>query len=249
MAVFAYFYTLQLIDTNVFKFAVNLRYNLIWLFFSLSWIIVFEGLFYLSKNKHKLFVYNFLSLLWTVVFVVQICYCDELGKFMIFSDIFSAGEGLQYVKQVLLHLNLGMVLIATLNVVCTVAVNRLLHNDLKTKEDNRSKLAIFLLIVFAISFRLVAYISLGKANNNPNFENLWEENYNAKDDLEGIFSLFDLTEVDKPLYSTLLPYINGESWQSRYKEEEKKKDETQEDDIKTKLKNKIVPKLIDFEEE
>jgi hypothetical protein len=75
------------------------------------------------------------------------------------------------------------------------------------------------------------------------------ENYNAKSDLEGIFSLFDLTEIDQPLYSTLLPYINGESWQSRYKEEEKKKDEAQEDDIKTKLKNKIVPKLIDFEED
>ncbi len=181
MSIFTYFYTLKFIDTNVFKFAVNLRYNLIWVFFSLSWIIIFEGLFYISKNKYKLYVYDFLSLLWMVVFVVQISYCDELGKFMVFSDIFSAGEGLQYVKQVLLNLNIGMVLVVIFNILCTVAVNKLLYKDLKTKEDNRSKLAIFLLIVFAISFRLVAYISLGKSNNNPNFENLWEENYNAKD--------------------------------------------------------------------
>ncbi len=181
MSVYTYFYSRQFIDTNVFKFAVNLRYNLIWLFFSLSWIIIFEGLFYLSKNKHKLFVYNFLSILWTVVFVVQICYCDELGKFMIFSDIFVAGEGLQYVKQVLLNLDLGMVIVAIFNICCTIAVNKLLHKDLKVKEDSKSKLAIFLLIVFALSFRLVAFISLGRANNNPNFENLWEENYNAKD--------------------------------------------------------------------
>lgn len=75
------------------------------------------------------------------------------------------------------------------------------------------------------------------------------ETFSAKDDLDGIFSLLELTEVDQPLYTTILPYINGESWQSRYKEEEKKKDEAQEDDIKTKLKNKIVPKLIDFEED
>ena len=65
------------------------------------------------------------------------------------------------------------------------------------------------------------------------------DTFNAKDDLDNIFKLFDLTEIDKPLHSALLQYIGNESWHIRYKDEEETK----------KSDKKPMPKLIDFEEE
>ena len=75
--------------------------------------------------------YNLISIFWTTMFVVQICYCQEMGKFMVFSDLFVAGEGLQYVGSVLTTLDWFMVLTAVFNVACMVIVNKLLGKELK----------------------------------------------------------------------------------------------------------------------
>ena len=181
MAFYMYIYTLKLIDKNVFIFAVNLRYNLIWFFFSLSWILLIALIYYVLNNKYKLIFYNLISIFWTTMFVVQICYCQEMGKFMVFSDLFVAGEGLQYVGSVLTTLDWFMVLTAVFNVACMIIVNNLLGKELKNNSTTyRNKLLMFLLLIFVVSFRLVAYISLGVESKYESYENMWESNYNAK---------------------------------------------------------------------
>ncbi len=68
----------------------------------------------------------------------------------------------------------------------------------------------------------------------------------AKEDLNKIFELLEITELDKELYGKMLPYVGGESWFCRYEEEKTEKDKKTEEKAFDKS-NK--PKLIDFEEE
>ena len=180
MAFYMYIYTYRMIDKSVYEFAFNLRYNLIWFFFSLSWILVFFFLFYITKNKRKLVIYNIMHVLCIVSFIVQICYCQEMHKFMVFSDLFVAGEGLQYVASIIPCFDYMMGFIALCNIVILFLVNKLLKGE-RERVNYRNKLVIFLLIVFIISFRLVAYVSLGYKTKNISFQNKYETNYNARD--------------------------------------------------------------------
>ncbi len=180
MAFYMYKYTYRMIDKSVYEFAFNLRYNLIWLFFSLSWILVFLFLFYITKNKRKLLIYNIMHILCIVSFVVQICYCQEMHKFMVFSDLFVAGEGLQYIASIIPCFDYLMGFIALCNIGIIIVVNKLLKGE-KDRTNYRNKIIIFLLLVFIISFRLVAYVSLGYEVKDTSLQNKYETNYNAKD--------------------------------------------------------------------
>ena len=180
MAFYMYLYSSKLIDKSVYEFAFNLRYNLIWFFFSLSWILVIFFIFYISNNKRKLILYNIMHVLMITLFVVQICYCQEMHKFMVFSDLFVAGEGLQYVASIIPCFDYIMGFIALCNIFILIGVNKLLKN-IKTRVNHYNKLIIFLLLVFIVSFRLVAYVSLGYETKTISFQNKYETNYNAKD--------------------------------------------------------------------
>ncbi len=179
MAFYMYIYSCSLIDKSVYEFAFNLRYNLIWLFFSLSWIILFMFIFYITKNKRKLLIYNLITIACITTFIVQICYCQEMHKFMVFSDLFVAGEGLQYVTSIIPSFDYLMGFIALCNIGILVIVNKLLKSE-KEKLNYTNKLVIFILLVSIISFRLVAYVSLGYESKNVDFKNKYETNYNAK---------------------------------------------------------------------
>jgi hypothetical protein len=74
MAFYMYLYSCRLIDKSVYEFAFNLRYNLIWLFFSLSWILFFMFLFYIVKNKRKLLLYNI---------IINLIFCNNIANFVI----------------------------------------------------------------------------------------------------------------------------------------------------------------------
>ncbi len=180
MAFYMYLYSSKLIDRSVYEFAFNLRYNLIWFFFSLSWILVIFFIFYITKNKRKLLIYNIMHILMITLFVVQICYCQEMHKFMVFSDLFVAGEGLQYIASIIPCFDYTMGFIALCNILILIAVNKLLK-DIKTRSNHYNKLIIFLLLVFIVSFRLVAYVSLGYETKDTSLQNKYETNYNAKD--------------------------------------------------------------------
>lgn len=180
MSLYMYIYTYKMIDKSVYEFAFNLRYNLIWFFFSLSWILVFLFLFYITKNKRKLLVYTLMHIACIVLFIVQICYCQEMHKFMVFSDLFVAGEGLQYVASIIPCFDYIMGIIALCNIGIMIFINKILKGE-KDSPNYRNKLVVFMLIVFIISFRLVGYISLGYETKNTSLQNKYETNYNAKD--------------------------------------------------------------------
>ena len=164
----------SMIDLNSYGFG-KFRYSLLWLGFSMSWILIFLSIMPLLKKKHRLIYYFILNAIWITIFVVHICYVGQLGKFMIFSDLFVAGEGLQYIKTVLIHLNPGMVITAILSVGCMVGVY-FLNKGLEDKEYKRKKVLFVVLLTLGLSVRLVSYLSLGSVAT----PNTWQENYNAK---------------------------------------------------------------------
>lgn len=121
LGLFMFVYASSLIDLDTYGFG-TLKYRLLWLGFTLSWIFIFMSILSLLKSKWRLIYYYILNIIWIIIFVVQICYVGQLGKFMIFSDLFVAGEGLQYVKSVLIHLNPGMIISVILSVLCMVGI-------------------------------------------------------------------------------------------------------------------------------
>lgn len=190
LSAFMYIFAKSLIDLNSYGFG-NLRYSLLWLGFSLSWILIFLSVLPLLNLKHRLIYYYILNVLWIIVFIVQICYVGQLGKFMIFSDLFVAGEGLQYVKSVLIHLNPGMVIMVIFSVACMVGVY-FLNKGLIEKENRKKKVIFAVLLFLGIVVRLVSYFSLGSVAT----PNTWQENYNAK----SIYSNF--TNPNTSMYIT-----------------------------------------------
>lgn len=174
LSIFMYIFSKSLIDLNSYGFG-SLRYSLLWLGFSLSWILIFMSFMPLLKKKHRIIYYYTLNILWIVVFVVQICYVGQLGKFMIFSDLFVAGEGLQYVKSVLIQLNPGMAVTGLLSIGCMVGVY-FLNRNREEKEYKGKKIIFVALLSLGLCLRLISYFSLGSVAT----PNTWQENYNAK---------------------------------------------------------------------
>lgn len=174
LSIFMYIFSKSLIDLNSYGFG-SLRYSLLWLGFSLSWILIFMSFMPLLKKKHRIIYYYTLNILWIVVFVVQICYVGQLGKFMIFSDLFVAGEGLQYVKSVLIQLNPGMAVTGLLSIGCMVGVY-FLNRNREEKEYKEKKIIFVALLSLGLCLRLISYFSLGSVAT----PNTWQENYNAK---------------------------------------------------------------------
>lgn len=176
LSIYMFSYTSKIVNPSFYGFDA-LHYKLIWLGFSLSWILIFLGIINIFKGKMMLIIYSAINILWIVVFIVQICYVQQLGKFMLFNDLFLAGEGLQYVKGILMNLNPGMVIIAILSVFLMISI--IMINRKYTKDDNYNmtpKVYIGILFIFAIVLRVSSNIALG-TNASPN---TWQENYNAK---------------------------------------------------------------------
>lgn len=190
LGLFMFVYASSLIDLDTYGFG-TLKYRLLWLGFTLSWIFIFMSILPLLKSKWRLIYYYILNIIWIIIFVVQICYVGQLGKFMIFSDLFVAGEGLQYVKSVLIHLNPGMIMSVILSVLCMVGIYFL--NKKRDIREYKNKRVIFIsILVLGLGLRLIGYFSLGSVAT----PNTWQENYNAK----SIYSNF--TNPNTSMYIT-----------------------------------------------
>lgn len=190
LGVFMAIYSSSLIDLDTYGFG-TLKYRLLWVGFTLSWILIFMSILPLLKSKWRFIYYYILNIVWIIIFIVQICYVGQLGKFMIFSDLFVAGEGLQYVKSVLINLNPGMIISVVFSCSCMAGVYFL--NKGKDAYDYSKKRLIFIIILtLGLIFRLVSYFSLGSIAT----PNTWQENYNAK----SIYSNF--TNPNTSMYIT-----------------------------------------------
>lgn len=182
MGVFMYTFTINAFDFDTYGFE-GMKYHLLWVGFTLSWLMLLVLLLYILPRKKRIPIYIFLDVLWHVVFCAQICYCQKLGKFMMFNDLFLAGEGLQYIKSVLLSLNLGMVLITLLDIGLLswlIYLNKDLFDTKKEKKkeekEKKNRVLIYTYVILVILFRLVSYTSLGTVSE----ANSWQENYNPR---------------------------------------------------------------------
>lgn len=173
-------YTRNILDLKSFGFD-SFKYYFLWIGFSLSWILILMLILYVFKRDKRVKIFIVLEVLLNVLFCAQICYTQQLGKFMVLSDLFLAGEGLQYITSVLVKLNFGMVLTVLINIGLLVAIIMLNKDVFKKKEKikekkNLNKKIIIAFTILIVVFRLSSYFSLGdiaKANS-------WKENYNAK---------------------------------------------------------------------
>lgn len=173
-------YTRNILDLKSYGFD-SLKYHLLWIGFSLSWILIIMLILYILKKHKRMYVFIILDVLLNVLFCAQICYTQQMGKFMVLSDLFLAGEGLQYVTSVLVKLNIGMVLTVLFNIGLLALIIYLNKDIFKKKEKIKEKRFLNKKIVLAFAilivvFRLLSYFNLGTVAK----QNSWQENYNSK---------------------------------------------------------------------
>ena len=176
ICIFTNIFTRDLINVNSYGF-YRIRFHILWILFSFSWITLFLGILYLIPKKYKYNVFIIMNLIIDIVFFSQICYVQSLGKFMIFSDLFVAGEGLQYVHSIFANMSIGMILTIIFTLICMIIVKILNRKEETLEEEKKPKLVPILIFVsLTLMFRVSAYISLGSNKG----VSTWEENYNAK---------------------------------------------------------------------
>lgn len=169
-------YTRGLFSINAFGFN-NLRCRTLWIGFSISWIILIELLVYIFAKRNRVRVLSIIIFLLNILMFAQICYVQQMGKYMIVSDLFLAGEGLQYVKSIFANLNLGMIITIIFTLFLIIIIN--IIDDKKKirikREYHLNKNVIIIFGALAVTCRMISYINLGHVQKEE-----WMENYNTK---------------------------------------------------------------------
>ena len=174
ICIFTNIFTRDLINLDSYYFN-GFHYHILWALFSLSWVVIFLLILYLVPKKYRYNVYIILNIVIDVIFFAQICYVQSLGKFMIFSDLFVAGEGLQYVHSIFANMSVGMLLTIAFTFICMIVVKVLSKYD-ESVQTKPKFVVVLVLIVVSLFFKTTGYILLGSNKN----VRTWEENYNAK---------------------------------------------------------------------
>ncbi len=171
-------YTRGLIDINTYGFG-TLRYRTLWMGFSISWILLILMIIYLIPKNIRIKVFTILSVVLNIILFAQVSYTQQMGKYMVVSDLFVAGEGLQYIKSVFIKLNVGMLLTISVGLAFLVILNYIDKKYIKkvdTKANKPSKKVVFFLLSGFLIIRLITYLMLGSVVES----NSWKENYNPK---------------------------------------------------------------------
>ncbi len=174
LATYMHLFTHTLLDLKPYHFE-HMRYMVLWFCFSISWICFFLSIINALPKKARVIVYGVLEIFWIGIFVSQICYVQQMGKFMVVSDLFVAGEGLQYIKVVFLQLKISMVLTAFIALGMMAGVF-LLEKKIEDKPLRHPKGIVFAFLFLAVGMRILSMGLLG----SPSEENTWKENYTAK---------------------------------------------------------------------
>lgn len=173
---YAYIYSKGLIDLKAFNFN-SFKIHTLWVGFSISWVLIILLILYFIPRNKRIGSFIVISILSNILFFAQICYVQSLGKFMIFSDLFVAGEGLQYIKSIFLNLNLGMIVTMIFSLLCTFFVYLLNKNVAKSVGHNDVNYVIVVTTIIVIVLcRMGSYFSLGSEAES----NSWQESYNPK---------------------------------------------------------------------
>lgn len=168
-----------LVDVSTYGFN-TLRYRTLWIGFSLSWILLILLIIYLLPKKHQIKVFTIINIIVDIILFAQVSYTQQMGKYMVVSDLFVAGEGLQYIKSIFINLHLGMILALIVNIIFLIIINclskKMVFPKNKKKDNKPNKVIIGSLIFGIVVFRLCSYIMLGSVVES----NSWKENYNTK---------------------------------------------------------------------
>ena len=175
IALYTDIYCRSVFDVTLFGFN-TLKNRTLWLGFSISWIFLILLIIYLLKNEKRIKIFTIIAIALNIVFFAQVCYTQQLGKFMIVSDLFLAGEGLQYVKSIFLNLNLGMVITVIINILLIIFLNYINREKMEIKEKKLNKYVIIAFVFIIIITRCFSYLMLGRVVDTNN----WQENYNTK---------------------------------------------------------------------
>lgn len=167
-------YTRSLFSINAFDFN-NIRCRTLWIGFSISWIILIELLVYIFVYKKRALVLSIIIFLFNILFFAQICFVQQMGKYLIVSDLFLAGEGFQYITSIFSNLNFGMIVTIIINIILIVAINIINHHNNHRVVHNINKRFILIILAISLTFRLLSYINLGSVEKEE-----WKENYNTK---------------------------------------------------------------------
>lgn len=172
-------YTRGLIDINTYGFN-TIRCRLLWFGFSLSWVLLIMLFLYLIPKRNRVKVFTVISVILNILLFAQVSYTQQMGKFMVVSDLFVAGEGLQYIKSVFIKLHAGMMLTIALELVFVILINYFAikysnkKKDIKPFKANK-KIVISLIGAFLV-IRFITYLMLGGVVES----NSWKENYSPK---------------------------------------------------------------------
>ena len=154
----------------------SFRYNLVYLGFNMSWIILFITIAYMiKKNKHRIIYFTILNVFWIILLCAHIIYCQQMGKYMIFSDLFLAGEGLQYLEVIFVNLNFGLVLAVLISIISNIILI-VINKEEYNKVYNPKKSIFVSLIALILVIRLISVMGLGKQIE----ENTWKSKYNPR---------------------------------------------------------------------
>lgn len=169
-------YTRSLFDISLFEFN-NFRCRTLFIGFSVSWILFILLCIYLVPTKKRIKVFTIVAALLNILLFSQVCYAQQLGKFLMVSDLFLAGEGFQYIFNIFLNLYPLMVITILANIIILGILNYLDKKwDFKTKKTKPSKYVIGVFILLIILSRSFSFIMLGHDVDSNN----WQENYNTK---------------------------------------------------------------------
>jgi len=177
---FAFAFTMFFFSKHIFNINEyglnNTKFYFTWLLFSLSWVFFILLILKLIPNKYKFKIYVVLDLFYLVFFISQIVYAGQLDKFMMLSDLFVAGEGLQYIKVIFVNTDASMVLTVIFNLFVSAFIFKLSQGlkILKDKTYNIKLLLVFIIII--ILTRVFAIGLLGKVKDTSS----WRDKYNAR---------------------------------------------------------------------
>ncbi len=168
-------YLSNLIDVSNYNLD-GLRYTLVYLGFNISWIFFFIAIAYaIKKTKYRLLYFTLLNCLWIGFLVAHIVYCQQMGKYMIFADLFMAGEGLQYIEVIFVNFNFGLFLACLISIVSNLILIISNKDSFNEKREPKKTILVVLIILFFL-FRAISYVGLG-SEETPN---TWQERFNPK---------------------------------------------------------------------
>lgn len=161
---------LRYITYNSYKFY---HYkNIVPILFSLSWISLFIGIFYLIKpQKRKVFYITTLTIS-NILCLSQYLHFKTLNRFFSFSDMFLIGEGSKYLNHTLTYIDFKLLTVITISIILSIIP---ITFSKKYYEQIRNKTYFCVLIIISIicvdGFSISARIKLEKIDSSHDLSN------------------------------------------------------------------------------